>query len=54
VSLLLAQPGIRTNIKNKEGQLPLDLSKNDDVGALLVNFMGESGAEALLDAEEEQ
>ncbi|KAJ3224342.1 hypothetical protein HK099_008586 [Clydaea vesicula] len=35
---LLNYPGIDPTIKNKDGSKPSDLSKNDDVGALLLQF----------------
>lgn len=45
VSILLEQAGINPQIKNNEGQTPLDIAKTDEVGSLLAQFMS-SGLEA--------
>ena len=40
VQLLLEYPEIQTQLKNKNGETPLDLAKTDDVASLLMKATG--------------
>jgi hypothetical protein len=40
VQLLLEQPGIRTDLKNKEGQTPAGIAKTTEVAATIARFSG--------------
>jgi ankyrin repeat protein len=38
VSALLSHAGIDANIRNKDGQTPAELAKNDACGSMLIQF----------------
>ncbi|XJO74058.1 hypothetical protein BDV3_004931 [Batrachochytrium dendrobatidis] len=58
VYLLLGHPDVRVNLRNNDGSTPLDLAKNAEIGAALLNFTGCNGADDLagdgLDEEDEE
>ncbi|KAI8620739.1 hypothetical protein BC830DRAFT_1058902, partial [Chytriomyces sp. MP71] len=52
VSLLLQHPEIRVDLKNNDGATPRSLAKNDDVGAMLIQFAASAVADGQDDGEE--
>jgi ankyrin repeat protein len=48
VKYLLEQPDINVNIKNGDGAIPKDVSKSDQVAALIITRMGISKSAANL------
>ena len=49
VQLLLSCSDIKAGITNKGGDTPLNLAKNDQVAAVLLQFTGQGGGKDLLD-----
>ncbi|KAJ1563416.1 hypothetical protein HK405_002118, partial [Cladochytrium tenue] len=46
VALLLQQPGIDATLRNRDRAAPRDVARNDDVAALLVQFLADPAANA--------
>ncbi|KAJ3323586.1 Osteoclast-stimulating factor 1 [Boothiomyces sp. JEL0866] len=53
VDLLLNQEGIKTTLKNNDGQTPVQLAKVDAVAALLLNFNGSLAAADMGESDED-
>ncbi|KAJ3295423.1 hypothetical protein HK104_002686 [Borealophlyctis nickersoniae] len=41
--MLLAQPGINTSVRNKDGKTAADLAKSDETASLIIQSMGTAG-----------
>jgi ankyrin repeat protein len=53
VKLLIGVAGIKCDIKNKNKESPINLAKNDDVAAFLMQYTGQkTNAQDLLDDED--
>ncbi|KAJ3314106.1 Osteoclast-stimulating factor 1 [Boothiomyces sp. JEL0838] len=53
VELLLNQEGIKTTMKNNDGQTPVQLAKGDATAALLLNFNGSFAAADMGESDED-
>ncbi|KAJ3087091.1 Osteoclast-stimulating factor 1 [Quaeritorhiza haematococci] len=53
INLLLSQPSINPTLRNKDNKVPLDIAKNDDVAAVLMQFTGTGYAAGFVGEEDE-